>query len=99
MFYQDSSLVPPHNFWLLDRVVFSCFILVCKLQKEGIRKQEWQRYMRGKGGRRDFQKDLAIATIDYSIQQDWKNKEKFVKPSWMRQTKVKPCECKAMFLL
>jgi len=64
MFYQDSSLVPPHIFgYKIDRVVFPCFILVCELQKEGIRKQEWQRYMKGKDGRRDFQIDLAIAIM------------------------------------
>jgi len=69
----------------------------CKLHEERIRKQEWQRYVGRKGGRRDFQIDLAIAIIDYGIQQDWKNKEETAKPSWMRQTKVKPCECKKCF--
>ena len=83
-------------FWLLDRVVFSCFILISELHKEGIRKKEWQRYVGRKGGRRDFQIDLAIAVIDYGIQQDWKNKEA-AKPSWMRQTQVKPCEFKKCF--
>ena len=41
-----------HIFWLLDRVVFSCFILVSELYKERIRKKEWQRYV---GARADVQ--------------------------------------------
>jgi len=49
-----------------------------------------------KGGRTDFQIDLAIAIIDYGIQQDWNNKEA-AKPTWMRQSKVKPSESKKRF--
>ena len=84
-------------FWLLDRVVFSCFILVCELQKHGIRKSEWQRYVKGMSGWRDFQIDLAVAIIDCGIRQDWKNRDQTAKPKKMRQTRVKPCECKRCF--
>ena len=48
-------------------------------------------------GWRDFQIDLAVAIIDCGIRQDWKNRDQTAKPKKMRQTRVKPCECKRCF--
>ena len=84
-------------FWLLDRVVFSCYILVCEMQKEGNWKHEhkWKN-VNNKNGRRNFQIDLGIALIAYGIETDWTDRS-MPKPKWMRTKEPKPCECEKCF--
>ena len=50
-------------FWLVDRVVFSCFIIVCALSEDNRGPEQWKRYTNRNGGRRAFQIDLAILLI------------------------------------
>jgi len=69
-------------FWLLDRVVYSSFIIVCALSQDNRGPVEGKRYMDRNGGRRAFQIDLAILLIRYGIEYDWDGETK--KPNWIR---------------
>lgn len=84
--------------WLLDRVVFSCYILVCEMAKDEAcpHRDEWNKYLDHKNGREEFQIDLALALISYGIEYDWSDRSE-PKPRWMRQRELKPCECKQCF--
>ena len=76
--------------WLVDRVVFSCYLIVCYSNKE-----TWAKYKNKNDGRRKFQIDLALAVMEYGIRLDWK--EPFLdrdRPAWMRETPFEPCACK-----
>ena len=63
-------------FWLVDRVVFSCFIIVCALSEDNRGPEQWKRYTNRNGGRRAFQIDLAILLINYGIEYDWDGETK-----------------------
>ena len=79
--------------WLVDRVVFSCYLIVCYSNKE-----TWAKYNNKNDGRRKFQIDLALAVMEYGIRLDWK--EPFLdkdRPAWMRETPFEPCACKKCF--
>ena len=79
--------------WLVDRVVFSCYLILCHCNKS-----EWKKYKSKNDGRRKFQIDLAIAVMEYGIRLDWK--EPFSdadRPGWMRRKQFVPCECKRCF--
>ena len=85
-------------FWVLDRVVFSCYLVVVFLYKSNVGKDEWKKYISKNGGRRKFQIDLGMALINYGIGEDWKAPyEENKKPRWMRQKGLKPCECNQCF--
>ena len=76
--------------WLVDRVVFSCYLIVCYSSKE-----VWSNYKSKNDGRRIFQIDLAPAVIKYGITLDWKelfNDED--RPGWMRTKPFVPCACR-----
>ena len=85
-------------FWLLDRVVFSCYILVSEMAKDEScpHRNEWVNYSDKNNGRECFQIDLALALISYGIEYDWPHRSE-PRPRWMRQTELKPCECKQCF--
>jgi hypothetical protein len=84
-------------FWVLDRVIFSCYIIAVYLAASGL-KPAWNKYRSQLTGRYDFQVDLAIALIDYCIRLVWKAPyDEADKPKWMRQKKVIPCRCGVCF--
>ena len=77
-------------FWLLDRVVHSCFIILVTIGR-----YEWLKYRDLNGNdRRKFQIDLSLAVMKCGIKYDWlapfdeKNK-----PEWLRQKSYVPCAC------
>ena len=53
--------------WLVDRVLFSCYIIVWHTNKEA-----WTKYKSKNDGRRKFQIDLVITVMEYGIRLDWK---------------------------
>ena len=77
--------------WMLDRVVHTLFVAVVALVSVGLGKPEWKKYTSKNSGRHDFQIDLAIALINYAIEQDWDGGSE--RPSWMRQKAFVPCNC------
>ena len=78
-------------FWMLYRVVHTLFVVVVALVSVGLGKPEWKKYTSKNSGRHDFQVDLAIALMNYAIEQDWDGGSE--KPSWMRQRAFVPCNC------
>ncbi|GFH50228.1 hypothetical protein CTEN210_06704 [Chaetoceros tenuissimus] len=58
------------KFWLLDRVVFSCYILVCEMAQDEAcpYKDDWKKYLDKNEGRENFQIDLGLALISYRIE-------------------------------
>jgi len=83
-------------FWLLDRAIFSMFIvLVSYYQDTG--DERFKRYATD-GGRYIFQIDLGIALLDYGIREDWPLSNDEIwdltkRPRWMRRKDVIPCNC------
>ena len=65
--------------------------MVVALVSVGLGKPEWKQYNSRDTGRHDFQIDLAIALMNYAIEQDWDGVPK--RPSWMRQKAFVPCNC------
>ena len=53
-------------FWLLDRIVLACYVLVVWYSKAGLR-PEWECYVQGQSGHYDFQIDLGLSLIEYGI--------------------------------
>ena len=79
--------------WLVDRVVFSCYLILCYSNKD-----VWKRYKSKNDGRRVFQIDLALAVMEYGIKLDWD--ELFLdknRPAWMRKKSFVPCACQKCF--
>jgi hypothetical protein len=84
-------------FWVLDRVIFSCYIIAVYLASSGL-KPTWNKYRSKLSGRFEFQVDLAMALIDFGIRLDWKAPyDEADKPKWMRQKKYVPCSCGVCF--
>ena len=53
--------------WALDRVIHCEYCVICWLVSHGVGYKEWWRYLRSRDGRREFQIDLAISLINYTI--------------------------------
>ena len=77
--------------WDLDRVVHTCYVVICALAADGIGDPEWKSYRSKHNGRHDFQIDLAMASLNYAISLDWDGKS--ASPGWMRQKDFLPCDC------
>ena len=79
--------------WLVDRVIFACYLIVCHSNKP-----MWSKYKSKNDGRRKFQIDLALAVMEYGIKLDWKEPyDDKDRPKWMRQKAFVPCACKKCF--
>ena len=73
--------------WLVDRVIFSCYLIICHGGKD-----EWKKYSNKHDGRRKFQIDLALSVLEYGIQLEWKEPyKKEDKPKWLRKQDFIPC--------
>jgi hypothetical protein len=81
--------------WALDRVVHTCYVVVCALAAAGIGDSEWDKYRSKHSGRHDFQIDFAMALLNYAISSDWDGKSK--RPGWMRQKDFLQCDCKKCY--
>jgi hypothetical protein len=81
--------------WSLDRVIHTCYVVVCECAKAGIGPSEWKKYLSKHNGRHDFQIHLALALINYAISLDWDGVS--AKPDWMRQKDFEPCDCKMCY--
>jgi len=57
-------------FWILDRVVYTCYVVVCSLANANIGNKYWKKYCSKNGGRRRFQIDLAIELINHAIENE-----------------------------
>jgi len=57
--------------WVLDRVVHTLFVVVVYCSKSKIEKPSWNKYCDKNMGRPDFQIDLGIDMLNYSIGLDW----------------------------
>ena len=79
--------------WLVDRVIFSCYLIVCHTNKD-----VWSKYRSKNDGRRKFQIDLALAVMEYGIKLDWKAPfDDKGRPGWMRKKSFVPCACRKCF--
>ena len=58
-------------FWQLDRVVHTCYVVVCYLAAAGIGDPKWNKYRNKNYGRHDFQIDLGMALLNYAISISW----------------------------
>ena len=65
--------------------------MVIALVSVQLGKSEWKKYTSKNSGPHDFQIDLAIALMNYAMEQDWDGGHK--RPSWMRQKAFVPCNC------
>ena len=84
-------------FWLMDRVCHCTYISVCNIATKGIR-EDWKKYLSKQNGRKRFQIDLGLLLMEYGIRLDWKDvSTRKNKPKWMRQTDLKPCNCRKCF--
>ena len=88
-------------FWLLDRVVHSCFLIVKHFAENDI-VLEWKQYLDKNNGRKKFQAHLGIALINRGIEMDWKKPfDDSTKPAWMpkagRGAHMRPCGCDMCF--
>ena len=82
-------------FWQLDRVVHTCYVVVCYLAAAGIGDPKWNKYRNKNYGRHDFQIDLGMALLNYAISISWDGVSK--RPNWMRQGEFIPCDCGECF--
>ena len=80
--------------WGLDRVVHTCYVIVCYLATAGVGNREWKKYKMRKNGRHDFQIDLGLALISFAIKLEWTGVKR---PGWMRQGQFVPCDCKQCY--
>jgi hypothetical protein len=62
--------------WALDCVVHTCYVVVCALAAAGIGDPEWDKYHSKHSCGHDFQIDLAMALLNYTISLDWDSKLK-----------------------
>ena len=84
--------------WSLDRIIHCAYVIACSLAKNNIGPKSWRgKYDNKNGGRRKFQIDLGIALLNYGIGLEWDGKEDSVRPRWMRQKELVPCDCKMCF--
>ena len=80
-------------FWLLDMVVYCCFLIFVAAPKD-----EWLKYRHRREGRRKFQIDLSLAIMECGIKYDWPAPyDNNVRPEWLRQTAYVPCACGLCF--
>ena len=85
-------------FWILDRVVYTCYVVVCSLANANVGNKCWKQYCTRNGGRRRFQIDLAIQLINYAIEKEWTNFEDDTnRPKWIRQGELIRCDCDKCF--
>ena len=81
-------------FWLVDRIVFACFLIVCNMNKD-----EWLKYKNKHNGRRRFQIYLALSVMEHGITLDWKEPfHKDNKPGWLRRKVNVPYGCRKYYL-
>ena len=80
----------------MDWVVHAQHSIIIFLAKQDIGKPEWKKYRDKNQGRHDFQIDLGISLLNYSIALDW-DRESRERPSYMRKGTFKPCGCKMCF--
>jgi hypothetical protein len=78
--------------WSLDRVVHTCYVVVCECAKADVGPPEWKHYLSKHNCRHDFQIHLALALMTYAITHDWNGISD--KPNWMRRREYEPCDCK-----
>ena len=79
----------------MDRVVHTCYVVVCYLAAAGIGDPKWNKYRNKNYGRHDFQIDLGMALLNYAISISWDGVSK--RPNWMRQGEFIPCDCGECF--
>ena len=77
--------------WALDRVVHTCYVVVCFLADASIGDPKWKKYGSKHNGRHDFQIDLGLALLNYAIALDWDGS--LERPEYMRQKEFVPCDC------
>jgi hypothetical protein len=75
--------------WGLDRVIHTCYVIICECAKGDIGPPEWKKYLSKQNGRHDFQIHLAIALLNFAISLDWIGIGE--RPEWMRQKGFVPC--------
>ena len=75
-------------FWLLDRVIFSCYLIVCACLIQNIWDTKWERY-------RNI--DLGVILLNHGICENWKDTTYDPKPSWICETELIPCDYKSCF--
>ena len=78
--------------WILDRVVHTCYMVVCYLVWVNV---EWAVYLSKNAGRHDFQIDLAIELMIIGIELDWDGEGE--RPDWMRQIDWVPYDCEECY--
>ena len=85
-------------FWVLDRVIFSCYIVACSLAKSGA-KAGWKKYLTKHEGRFMFQCDLALSLLNHAIRTEWPAPfDEKQRPKWMRRDgRYDPCDCNECF--
>jgi hypothetical protein len=81
--------------WSLDRVIHTCYVVVCECAKAGIGPVEWKKYTSKHNGRHDFQIHLAISLMNRAISLDWDGRSD--RPNYMRQRDFEPCDCKRCY--
>jgi hypothetical protein len=80
-------------FWVLDRVIFSCYIIAVYLAASGL-KPAWNKYRSQLTGRYDQVDLLSLITVLAGLKAPYDEADK---PKWMRQKKVIPCRCGVCF--
>ena len=78
-------------FWLLDRVIHCCYVIVCYLATFEVGDPKWKKYLSKHNGRHDFQIDLGVHLLNYALEMAWDGESE--RPSWMRQSEFVPCDC------
>ena len=78
--------------WALDRVVHTCYVVVCYLFWVN---PIWAKYLNKNSGRHDFQIHLAIQLMIIGITWAWDGEGE--RPDWMRQGDWVPCDCNKCF--
>jgi hypothetical protein len=85
-------------FWVLDRVIFSCYIVVCTVSTTSILRPKWSKYAARNNGQYNFQVDLGMQLMEKGVRLDWETPyNEASKPKWIRHTSYIPCECKQCF--
>jgi hypothetical protein len=67
-------------------------VIVCNLSKAGMGPTRWKAYNSNFFGSHDFQIDLAIDLMEYSIGLDWDRKSN-ARSIFMPKSSLLPCEC------
>ena len=84
--------------WVLDRVVYTVFVVVIYLALLCIGETNWNKYSNKNGGRRQYQIDLGIEIINFGIDLDWPDPRNHKnKPRYINNRQLVPCDCKVCF--